>query len=295
MVMKQIKLGLLSLFILLSPSLGFSASPILVPAWQTEVIFEQPESIAFDAKNTQLFVSNINGDGTDADGNGYISLLSLDGKVIDLHWLEGLNAPKGLSIIGNNLYIADINQLVVVDIKNKKIIQRYSAPKAKFLNDVAADKKGNIYVSAFLTNTLYRLADNKFEVWIKSDALEVPNGLLVEGNQLILANWGVMTDGFATAVAGHLKTINIDSKKITSLGDKTPVGNLDGLESDGNGNYLVTDWMSGKLLHIAPTGISTTLLTLEQGSADHIVLHEQGLVIIPMMLSGKVIAYKIKK
>jgi len=293
--MKQIKLGLLSLFILLSPSLVLAASPILVPAWQTDTIFEQPESIAFDAKSKQLYVSNINGDGTDADGNGYISLLSLDGNVIDLHWLEGLNAPKGLSIVGNTLYIADINELVVVNIKNKKITQRYSAPEAKFLNDVAADKKGNIYVSAFLTNTLYRLADNKFEVWIKSDELEVPNGLFVENNQLILGSWGVMTDGFATTVAGHLKTINLDSKKINSLGDKTPAGNLDGVESDGNGNYLVTDWIAGKLLHIMPSGISKTLISLDQGSADHIVLHDQGLVIIPMMLTGNVIAYQIKK
>jgi len=292
--MKQIKTGLLSLFILLLPSI-VAASPILVPAWQTDAIFEQPESIAFDAKNKQLYVSNINGSPTDADANGYISQLSLDGSIKDLHWLEGLNAPKGLTIVGNTLYIADINELVVVDIKNKTITQRYSAPNAKFLNDVAADKNGNIYVSAFLTNTIYRLADNKFEVWLQTDELEVPNGLLVENNQLIVGSWGVMTDGFATDIAGHLKTINLDSKQIQSLGDKTPAGNLDGVESDGNGNYFVTDWMAGKLLHIMPSGITKTLISLDQGSADHIVLHEQGLVIIPMMLSGNVLAYQIKK
>jgi len=292
--MKQIKTGLLSLFILLLPSI-VAASPILVPAWQTDAIFEQPESIAFDAKNKQLYVSNINGSPTDADANGYISQLSLDGSIKDLHWLEGLNAPKGLTIVGNTLYIADINELVVVDIKNKTITQRYSAPNAKFLNDVAADKNGNIYVSAFLTNTIYRLADNKFEVWLQTDELEVPNGLLVENNQLIVGSWGVMTDGFSTDIAGHLKTINLDSKQIQSLGDKTPAGNLDGVESDGNGNYFVTDWMAGKLLHIMPSGITKTLISLDQGSADHIVLHEQGLVIIPMMLSGNVLAYQIKK
>jgi len=240
-------------------------------------------------------VSNIKGNPTEADGNGYISSVSLDGTINELHWLDGLNAPKGLTIVGNNLYIADINELVVVDIKNRKITQRYSAPQAKFLNDVVADNKGNIYVSAFLTNTLYRLADGKFEQWLQSEQLEVPNGLLVENNQLIVASWGVMTDGFATDIAGHLKTVNLDSKEILSLGDQTPAGNLDGLESDGNGSYLVTDWMAGKLLHIAATGYSTTLLALEQGSADHIVVHEQQLVIIPMMLSGKVLAYQIKK
>ncbi|NOQ77181.1 MAG: hypothetical protein GQ475_05240 [Methylococcaceae bacterium] len=293
--MKQIIFGLLSAFIVLLPSITFSATPILVPAWQTDVVFEQPESVAYDAKNKQLYVSNINGDGTDADGDGYISLLSLDGEVIDLHWIEGLNAPKGLTVVGNKLYIADINELVVVDIRNKKITQRYLAPEAKFLNDVVADKHGNIYVSAFLTHALYRLANGKFEIWLQGEELEVPNGLLVENNQLLVASWGMMTDGFETTVLGHMKTINIENKHIQSLGDKTPAGNLDGLESDGNGNYFVTDWIAGKLLHITPSGISTTLIELEQGSADHTVLHEQGLVIIPMMLSGKVIAYQIKK
>jgi len=293
--MKLITASLLSLFIALLPNISFAETPVLVPAWQTSVVFEQPESIAFDPKKQQLYVSNINGGPTDVDGNGYISLLSLDGSINELHWLDGLNAPKGLTIVGNNLYIADINELVVVDIKNRKITQRYSAPKAKFLNDVVADKKGNIYVSAFLTNTLYRLSNGQFEVWLQSEELEVPNGLLVENDQLLVASWGVMTDGFATEVAGHLKTINLETKQIRSLGDKTPAGNLDGLESDGNGSYFVTDWMAGKLLHIAPSGISSTLVTLEQGSADHIVLHEQGLVIIPMMLSGNVLAYQIKK
>jgi len=286
---------LLSLFIALLPNITFAESPILVPVWQSDIVFEQPESIAFDAINKQLYVSNINGDPTEADNDGYISSLSLEGEIIEHHWLEGLNAPKGLTIVGNNLYIADINELVVVDIKNQKITQRYSAPQAKFLNDIAADKNGNIYVSAFLTNTVYRLANGKFEIWLQSDELEVPNGLLVENNQLLVGSWGVMTDGFSTDVAGHLKTINLENKQIHSLGDKTPAGNLDGLESDGNGNYFVTDWMAGKLLHITPSGIRMTLIDLEQGSADHAVLHEQGLIIIPMMLSGKVLAFQIKK
>ena len=284
---------LLSLFVMILPTLTLAASPILVPAWQTDSVFEQPESVVYDGQNKRLFVSNINGDGTVADGNGYISLLSLDGKIVDLHWLDGLNAPKGLTIVGNTLYVADINELVVIDIKNKKIIRRYSAPEAKFLNDVAADNKGNIYVSAFLTNTIYRLANDKFDVWLQTEQLEVPNGLLVEGNQLIVASWGHMTDGFATAIAGHLKTINLDTKQIQSLGDKSAVGNLDGIEADGNGNYFVTDWIAGKLLYITPTGLSSTLIVLEQGSADHTVLPEQGLIVIPMMLSGTVVAYHI--
>lgn len=285
------------LFITLISSLTFAADPILIPAWQSEGVFDQPESVVYDRNRDLLYVSNVNGDANEADGDGdgYISQLSLDGKLIKQHWLEGLNAPKGLAIVGNTLYVADINELVVIDIKKQKISQRYLAPDAKLLNDVAADKNGNIYVSGFLTNSIYRLSKGKFELWLQSDDLEVPNGLLVEGNQLIVGSWGNMTDGFATDIPGHLKTIDLASKKIQSLGDKTPAGNLDGVEPDGNGNYFVTDWISGKLLLITPAGISTTLLALAQGSADHTVVQQHNLVIIPMMLSGNVVAYRIKK
>jgi len=293
--MKVISIFLTLLFTSVSATISFAADPILLPAWQTDIVFEQPESVVLDQQRNILYVSNVNGNPSDVDGNGYITKLGLDGKLITQHWIEGLNAPKGMAIIGDTLYVADINELVAIDIANNKISQRFLAKEAKFLNDVVADANGTIYVSDMATNTLYRLNDNKFESWINDAKLENPNGLLIEGEDLIIGSWGVMTDGFATAVPGHLKTVSISSKAINSLGDATPAGNLDGVEADGEGNYFVTDWMVGKLLHITPAGISTTLLSLTQGSADLTVLAEQELIIIPMMLSGNVLAYHIKK
>lgn len=292
--MKTIPIRFLSLLFILLPAIASADTFSLNPAWQTEKVFQQPESVVYDSQRDLLFVSNVNGEPLKADGNGYISQLSVDGKLIEQHWLTGLDAPKGLALIGDTLYVADINQLVVIDIKHKKIIHRYSVSDAKFLNDVAADAAGNVYVSDMLTNTIHRLSDGKFEPWIHDDALEFPNGLLVEGDKLIVASWGKMTEGFATAIPGHLKTIDIASKKIQSLGSKTPVGNLDGLASDGKGNYLVTDWMIGKLFHIMPSGDSTTLVDLEPGSADLTVLKKQKLVIIPIMMSNDIVAYHIK-
>jgi sugar lactone lactonase YvrE len=292
--MKTIPIRFLSLLFILLPILAPAASPILIPAWQTQAVFQQPESVVYDSQRDLLFVSNVNGAPNEADGNGYISQLSVDGKLIEQHWLTGLNAPKGLAIVGDTLYVADINQLVIIDIKQKKISKRYLVSDAKFLNDVVADSTGNVYVSDMLTNTIHRLTQGKLEVWLHDDALEYPNGLLIEADKMIVASWGVMTDGFVTDIAGHLKTIDIASKKIQSLGDKTPVGNLDGLESDGEGNYFVTDWMIGKLLHIVPSGISKTLISLEPGSADLTVLTQQKLVIIPIMLSNNIVAYRIK-
>jgi DNA-binding beta-propeller fold protein YncE len=288
--MKRLLLGLLTC---LFTCTAYAGAPILVPAWQSEAIFEGPESVVFDQNNKLFYVSNMNGQPLEADGNGYISTLSADGTLIKQKWLSGLNAPKGLALVGSMLYVADINELVVIDTKTATITARYQDKTAELLNDVAADSAGNIYVSDMFTDKIHRLSGDTFSVWVSSAKLEKPNGLFVEGDTLIVGSWGVMTDGFATETPGHLKTIDLKTKKISSLGNQTPAGNLDGVEPDGKGNYFVTDWLNGKLLHITPEGDSTTLLVLGQGSADHTVV--DNLVIIPMMLDGNITSFKVKQ
>lgn len=284
----------LSTFILLClANLAIADSlPILQPAWQTAAVFEGPESVIYDAKRKTLYVSNVNGQATEEDGKGYISQLSLEGELIKQHWVTGLDAPKGLAIFGDKLYVADIKQLVEIDINTGKISHRYPASDAVFLNDVAADNNGQIYASDMLTDQIYRLADGQFSSWIKDPALEFPNGLLVENDHLIVGSWGIITDGFATETPGHLKTISLADKTITTLGSGLPAGNLDGVEPDSKGNYYVTDWMRGALLHVTPAGEAHTLIVFNQGSADHEVV--DSLVIVPLMLDGMVSAYRVK-
>jgi len=72
------------------------------------------------------------------------------------------------------------------------------------------------------------------------------------------------------------------------------VGNLDGLESDGAGNWLATDWIGGALFRISPDGSAEQLLDLNQGSADLMYLEGDKLAVIPMMMDGRVVAYRIE-
>ncbi len=255
--------------------------------------FNNPESVIYDAASDILFVSNVNGSGVEEDGNGYISKILLDGTVLRKEWVVGLNAPKGLTIHEGTLYVADIDTLVAIDIASGTISNSYEVDDAKFLNDVAADKDGRIFVTDMVLNRIHCLCDGQFSIWLESPELENPNGLHPEGDNLILGAWGVMTEGFATDVPGHLKSISIKDKSITSLGG-APIGNLDGVESDGMGGYYVTDWMAGKLYQIDKAGKATLLLELEQGMADHEVILEKNLILLPMMNNDKVLAYKIK-
>jgi len=118
--MKTIPIRLLGLLFILLPVLASAENLILIPAWQAQTGFQQPESVVYDSQRDLLFVSNINGEPNEADGNSYISQLSADGKPIEQHWLTSLNASKGLAIVGDTLYVADINQLIVIDITQVK-------------------------------------------------------------------------------------------------------------------------------------------------------------------------------
>jgi streptogramin lyase len=262
-------------------------------AWEATG-FDAPESALFDSDNNVIYLSNVNGDPGEADGNGYLSRLSPTGEVLEKEWVTGLDAPKGLALHDGMLYVSDINHLVVVDTTSGEVTATYEAPGAKFLNDVAAHEDGRIFVSDMVTNTIHVLDNGTFEVWLQDVALENPNGLLAESGRLVVGSWGAMAEDFSTAVPGHLKAIDYETKAITSLGSGEPVGNLDGVESDGKGGYLVTDWMSGGLYHFSADGAAELIMDLNQGSADHEVMDDGATAVIPMMMDGRVTAYRLE-
>ena len=283
----------LCLYLIIISSASADAKNLILN-WELDGL-SNPESVIYDPKLNHLYVSNVNGSGVEKDGNGFISIVSLDGKMVQENWVAGLNAPKGLALHGRTLYVADIDELVTININNGSIINKFKVNDAKFLNDVTASKNGDIYVSDMFLNRIHVLTEDNFSVWIESPELEAPNGLLALENEIILGSWGKMTDGFATKIPGHLKRISIKDKTIQSIGDGSSVGNLDGVESDNNHGFYVTDWISGKLLYIKSSGEVSELLDLPQGSADHEVVIEMNLIFIPLMMDNKLLSYIITK
>ena len=271
---------------------GCSQQPAVL--WETTGLKTPESALAVPAEGF-AYVSNVAGNPTDKDGNGFISKISLaDGKVIALEWAKGMDAPKGLALAGGKLYTADIDKLVEIDPASGQILTKYDAPGSTFLNDVAADAQGNIYVSDSNTSAIWRLAGGKLEKWIDDPALKFANGLYVDGDKLIVAAWGAPgTSSKSAAAPANLLEVNIADKKISDLGDGTPVGNLDGIEPIGD-DFLVTDWPAGALYRIDRKGKATQLLDLDQGSADIGYVPETGLLLIPMMMSDKLVAYKVK-
>ncbi len=273
----------------------FASGPAAADAkllWETKGL-ANPESVVRDPVTGALFVSNVDGPVMQKDGKGFISKLSPDGKITVREWVKGLDAPAGLALHDRTLYVGDVDQLVEINAASGEIVKRYPAKNALFLNDVVAAPDGTVYVSDTVTNTIWRLKDGVFEPWLMSDELQGPNGLLVQGDRLIVSSFGKLaSEGQALEQAGLL-SVNIEDKKISKLGDGTPIGNLDGLEPLGDGVYLVTDWNAGGLYRIDSKGKATLLIDLNQGSADQTYLPETKTVIIPMMLDSSLLAYEL--
>lgn len=285
--------------LLFASILSCLATTVAADAEQLKKVWEMaglknPESVVYDPETKLLYISNVNGAADEKDGNGFISVASLDGVLVTLEWVTGLDAPKGLAISDGKLYTADIDTLVEIDIATATVTNRYTVADAKFLNDVAARHTGDIFVSDMVMNRIHKLDDDsgEFIIWLESAELENPNGLLVENDRLLVGAWGVMTDGFATDTPGHLKAVSMKDKSITSIGDGSPVGNLDGVEIDIDGDYYVTDWMAGKLFHIESDGTVEELLVLNQGMADLEYILEHDLILLPMMKDNTLLAYK---
>ena len=125
-----------------SPVLGgaLAQTHSLVKKWETDTLLKTPESVLFDAKSKILYVSNIDGTPAGKDGKGSIGKVGLDGRIIATDWVTGLHAPKGMGLYKNKLYVADLDEVVVIDVVKAKIIQHIPVEGAVFLNDITIDK-----------------------------------------------------------------------------------------------------------------------------------------------------------
>ncbi len=256
---------------------------------------QAPESAYFDEARNVLYVSNVNGEPTAKDGNGFISRVSPTGEMLEAQWISGLDAPKGLVSDGATLYVSDIDRLVAIDIASGEVSGTWPAEGAIFLNDTAIDAGGRVYVSDMIAQKIHVLADGTLSVLAEGDALQHPNGLNILDGKLLVAPWGVgLQPDFTTTTGGHLITVDLESRAVAPLGSGAAVGNLDGLEPDGKGNWIVSDWIAGAVYRIADDGGKELLLDLDMGSADLEYTPDQSLLIVPMMLNNKLVAYRIE-
>jgi hypothetical protein len=279
------------------PAASVPAAPASPPAVKAGWVVQDmrtPESAYLDEASGYLFVSQIDGQPNQKDGKGRISKLGLDGSVVTADWFTALNAPKGLRSYAGTLWVADLDEVIGIDIATAKEKARIKIDGATFLNDVAVGPDGTVYVSDMLGTKIYGVKDGKATVFAEGEQLEYPNGLFAEGERLVGGGWGSKPAAdFTTKVPGHLYSLDYKTKQKTLI-TKQPLGNIDGVEQEARGGYLVTDYLAGKVIQVAPTGESRVVRTFKPGLADHTFLYAQGdILIAPHMNENTVGAYDI--
>ena len=271
-----------------------ASKPAAVELWTITLGIDAPESTYVDPNSGDIYVSLIGGMPGEKDGNGRIAKISRDGRTTNATWADGLNAPKGLRSYEGTLWTADIDEIVGFEMATGKAKSRVKVPNAMFLNDVAIGSDGTVYVSDMLASRIYALKDGKVALFAEGENLEYPNGLLVDGDALVVGGWGSKPDpnDFSTTVLGHLYKLDIKTK-VKTLVTPEPTANIDGLESDGHGGYIFSDYLAGKILHVTPDGNVKLLTTFMPGTADIAFLPSQRRLIVPHMNENKIGAYDL--
>ncbi len=252
----------------------------LVKLWETDTLLKVPESVLFDKANNVLFVSNIDGQPWEKDGKGSIGKVSLDGKILVTDWVAGLHAPKGMGLYKNQLYVADMEEVVVIDIDKGNIVKRIAIAGAQGLNDISIANNGVVYVSDSRGLKVYKIEGEVASVHLEN--LQGPNGVLFHDNQLYVLD------------KGGLYKVAAD-KSLTKLADGME-GGTDGVEHVSGNDFLVSCW-SGSVWYVNGNGTKENLLDtreLKINTADIGYDAQKRIVYIPTFWKNTVAAYQLQ-
>ncbi len=249
--------------------------------WSTDTIMKTPESVLFDSVRKVLYVANMNRvDG--GDNTGFISKMNTDGTVVNLHWIVGLNEPRGMGIYENKLFATDMDRIIVIDLEKGELVESIPVEGAVFLNDLAIGRDGAVYFSDSHAGKLQYYKDGEIIDWFPE--YPNPNGLLDAGEDLIVC---------ATATK-EIRRVN----KATGTYEVMATGiNGDGIEHSGiQDYYIVTEW-EGRMHIIGKDTIQTVLDTSKEkiNSADIGYNPNEKIIYVPTFFDNRVVAYTLNE
>ncbi len=247
--------------------------------WETEPVFNVPESVLFD--DTVMYVSNVNGNPDEKNALGYISRMNSDGEVIELKWVTGLNAPKGMGVFNEKLYVTDIDRVAVIDRTKGEIIQFIPVADAKFLNDISISNAGLVAISDMNNQTIHFIEGLELKSEIKNSLFDHVNGLYWDGDVLLAGTNNI------------IYKVNVASMQIEAY--ITGTGGVDGLEKLDAERFIISDWQ-GKVQIVSVNNDPIELFnTTGKGynAADIGCFPQNKIVLVPTFFGNTVAAYKI--
>ena len=239
-----------------------------------------PESCV-QAKDGNIYISEINEFGK--DGDGQISKVDINGNVTI--FAKDMDDPKGLVIIGDKLYVTDKTRILEVNPNGtwQVYVEKSAFPNVpQFLNDLEADKIGNLYVSDSgdlkSGGAIFKIAKGGAVSIVadnKNPHILAPNGLLNEGRNNLLE---------VDFESGILYRINISTGATTKLAEG--FGGGDGLVKTKSGKIIVSDWKTGKIFQLS-MGKARVKKEGYKSAADIALSYDGKTLMVPDMKAGE--------
>jgi hypothetical protein len=269
------------------------------PAVRFTGAFATPESVFYDEAADRYLVSNVNGKPYEADGNGFISVLSPDGTVTTPKWIAGgvkkakLDAPKGMGIAQGILYVADITVVRRFDAKDGTPKGDIPIEGSTFLNDISTTPDGRVYVSdsglkggangfePTGTDAVYIIEKGKPRAIAKMKDLGNPNGLLATDTGVLVVTFG----------SGELYRLDNEGKRkdITPI----PEGMLDGIVALED-SLLISSWKASAIYRGKLHGNFEVVVPNVKAPADIGFDKKRSRVLVPRFTEDVVEAYDLK-
>ena len=259
-----------------------------------------PESVRYDAEQDVFFISNMTGYGSARDGNGYINRVEAGDPSKAVVFVRGgaqgvsLDAPKGMTIQGDTLWVADIEVLRAFDRRTGAPLGSidFAPLGAVLLNDVATAPDGSLRVTdtGILMipegvkhvgpDRIFRVdSGHVVSVVAAGPELRQPNGIAWDalGERWVVASFDPFV-GELAVIAG-----DDSSRRVIRRGP----GRLDGVEVLGDGSMLFTSWVDSSL-HLLDSRGERALVRGIPDPADIGIDTRRSRVAIPLAALGQV-------
>ncbi len=189
--------------------------------------YTAPESVVFNPFGQQYIVSFAGSKtlGMQADSSAPFGVFA-----------QGLTSPKGIVIFDTVLYVTDVTSVKAYNLLSREKIDEFPVPGALFLNDIAADDLGYLYVSDMNAGRIIMIDpyEKKVETLIATPH-QSPNGLYWDTYEQLLY---VV---YFSPVKSPIQSIDVETKEIKDV-YKAEFTMLDGITMDYQGSVYVSSW-----------------------------------------------------
>jgi hypothetical protein len=185
------------------------------------------EAVEYDPDGNRWFVSNES------------SLLVTEDQGESWSFFGEASASHGMEVMNGVLYAIGGNVIRAYSLESAEFLGSLVIPGVGFLNGMGSDGNSMLVVSDFQGDRLYTInaeAPEEMSYALLTGNLgETPNGVVVDtdNNRAIVVCWGNNAD---------ILSVDLESGDVSTLVDGSGLGNLDGIDNDGNGQYYVSSW-----------------------------------------------------